>query len=391
MNNFEYFNPTRLVLGKGVEKETGAYVKKHGGSRVLLHYGGGSIKKNGVYDSVTASLKEAGIPFVELGGVKPNPRLSLVREGIALGLREGVDFVLAVGGGSTIDSSKAVATGIANDGTDVWDFFYGPAGTVQKALPVGVILTIPAAGSESSNDMVVTNEDGWYKRNSSSEAIIPQFALINPETNFSLPPYQTACGCTDILAHLMERYFTNVNDADFTDRMLEGAMRSILYNAPQAMERPDDYNVRAEINFCGAIAHNGLLNSGRIGEWGSHLIEHELSAIYDVAHGAGLAVVFPAWMKYCYKYNIDIFTQFAVRVMDVDLAFNKRDAIILEAVRRLERFFKSIGMPTRLSELNIDGSRLREMADKTATYGGHIGNLHPLTPDDVYEILKLAL
>lgn len=389
MMNFSYYNPTRLVLGKGVESEAGEYVRRYGGTKVLLHYGGGSIKKNGVYDRVVASLKAAGIPFVELGGVKPNPRLSLVREGIALCKKENVDFILAVGGGSAIDSSKAIGVGVVSD-FDVWDCFIDKA-EITAMLPLGAVLTIPAAGSESSTSMVITNEDGWYKRGSGNEYIIPKFALINPETNFTLPPYQTACGCSDILAHLMERYFTNVENVDFTDRLLEASMRTVLYNAPLAIAEPNNYDVRAEINFVGSIAHNNLLNSGRIGDWGSHNIEHELSAAYDVAHGAGLAVVFPAWMKYVYKHDINRFIQFAVRVLDVDFAFAQKDRMVLEAIHRLENFYRAIGMPVRLSELGIGEDRLREMAEKAVVHKPTLGEFVKLGADDIYNVLKLAL
>jgi alcohol dehydrogenase YqhD (iron-dependent ADH family) len=272
----------------------------------------------------------------------------------------------------------------------VWDFFEKRI-WVTKAVPLGCVLTIPAAGSESSPSMVITDEITEFKKGADGDGFIPRFALVNPETNFTLPDYQTACGCSDILAHLMERYFTNVQDVDFTDRMLEAAMRTILINAPLALRRPTDYNLRAELNFCGSIAHNGLLNSGRVGDWASHQIEHEVSAIYDVAHGAGLSVVFPAWMKYVYKHNIDRFTQFAVRVMDVDIAFEKRDDMVLEAIHRLEDFYREIGLPIRLSDMNVDASRVREMADKTCAYVEHIGNFVELHPDDVSEILTLAL
>jgi len=385
MNNFICHNPTRIIFGKGMESETGAQAALLG-KKALLHYGGGSIKKNGVYDKVTASLKEAGVSFVEMGGVQPNPRLSLVREGIALCKKEGIDMILAVGGGSVIDSAKAIASGVLCGG-DIWEYFTDATKVIERALPIGVVLTIPAAGSESSSSCVITNEDGWYKRGCGSTAFIPRFAVINPETNFTLPPFQTACGCVDIMAHLMERYFTKVENVDLSDRLIEASLRTMLNFAPRAIRNPLDYDVRAEINWTGTLAHNNLLDRGRIGDWGSHQIEHELSAIYDIAHGAGLAVVFPAWMRYAYKNHKSRFVQFAVRVMDVDLSFDNQDRIIEEGIRRLESFFQSLGLATRLSQLDIGDDRLREMADKCRS----AGNVLKLTPDDVYEIYKLAL
>ena len=390
MINFNFYNPARIVFGKGRELEAGTLVKKYGGKKVLFHYGGGSIKKTGLYDKVIKVLKEEGIAFAELGGVVPNPRLSLVREGIKLCKEQNIDFILAVGGGSVIDSAKAIAAGVFAD-HDVWDFYTKKAMAPQKALPIGVILTIPAAGSETSSGSVITNDENWLKRSMGSEVLIPKFAILNPELTYSLPAYQTACGASDIMAHLMERYFTNVTHVDYTDRLIEASLRTVLNFAPKVLEEPDNYDARAEMMWVGTIAHSNLLSTGRIGDWGSHDIEHELSGAYDIAHGAGLSIIFPAWMKYVYKENPGRFVQFAVRVFDVDLAFENQEEIILEGIRRLESFYKRIGLPTRLKDVNIGEERLREMADKAMIGRDTFGNFKNLTSEDIYNIYRLAL
>lgn len=388
MINFTYSMPTKLIFGKGTQDQVGAITAQFG-KKVLLHYGGGSVKRSGLYDTVVRSLKENGVAFVELGGVVPNPRLSLVREGIALCRREGVDFILAVGGGSVIDSAKAIACGVPYDG-DVWDFFMPVKKSPQTALGVGVVLTIPAAGSETSINSVITNEDGDLKRGIGGECLIPKFAILNPELTFTLPANQTANGVSDIFAHLCERYFTNVQGVDYSDRLIEASMRTLLYNAPLAIERPEDYNARAEIMWCGTLAHNGLYDRGRIGDWASHNIEHELSAQYDIAHGAGLSIVFPAWMKYVYKQDIGRFVQFATRVFDVDVAMSGLDAVVLEGIARLERFFRDLGLPTRLSDLNIDATHFDLMATKAADRGP-FGQFVKLDKQDALAIYQLAL
>jgi len=388
MNNFEFLNPTRIIFGKGVEEQTGAHVKAMG-NKALLHYGSGSIKQTGLYDKIVKSLHEAGVPFVELGGVVPNPRLSLVKEGINLCLKEGVDCILSVGGGSVIDSAKAIAMGAAMGATDIWPIFIGK-GIPTAALPTGSVLTIPAAGSESSFFTVITNDENWYKRSVPNPILFPRFAIINPELSFSLPPYQIGCGCVDILAHLMERYFTNVEHVDVSDRMLEGIMLAVLDNAAKTCENPADYNSRAEITWAGTLAHNSLLDRGRIGDWASHGVAAELSALYDLAHGASLSIAFPAWMKYVYKHNTARFVQFAVRVMGVEPAHSSGEAVILEGINRLEKFYTSIGMPTRLSHANIPAERLREMAERTVEFGSR-GNILSITADDAENIYKLMV
>ncbi|RAK08143.1 hypothetical protein C8C77_11048 [Halanaerobium saccharolyticum] len=387
MENFTFQNTTKIIFGKDTEKEVGEHTAEHG-YKVLLHYGGGSIKKYGTYDKVVKSLEKAGVDYVELGGVEANPKLSLVKEGIELAREEKVDFILAVGGGSVIDSAKAIAVGYFYDG-DVWDFFTREA-EINEALPIGVVLTIPAAGSESSGAAVVTKMEGMYKRDIGSDLIRPQFAIMNPELTFTLPDYQTACGAADIMAHIMERYFTNTENVELTDRLSESALKTIIKNVPQALENNEDYAARAEIMWTGTIAHNNLLGTGREEDWSSHGIEHELSGIYDVAHGAGLAVVFLAWMNYVYQHDLERFAQFAVRVWDVEPDFKDLEWTARQGIKKTKEFFSSIGLPVTLEELEIPADRLEEMAEK-ATENGPIGNFVKLGKEDVLKIYKSAL
>ena len=386
MENFTFQNATRIVFGKGTEAETGKEAARFS-RRVLLHFGSGSIRKSGLYDRVCASLKSAGVDFVELGGVKPNPRLSLVREGIRLCREHRLDFVLAVGGGSVIDSAKAIGIGVPSDG-DVWDFYLKKR-KVNEMLPVGVVLTIPAAGSEASNGSVITNEDGWYKKDAGGECMRPKFAIMNPELTYTLPPYQTACGAADIMAHVMERYFTRVPSVDFTDRLCEATLRTIIENVPAALAEPEDYDARAQIMWASTIAHNDLLSTGRVGDWATHMIEHELSGIYDVAHGAGLAVTFPAWMKHVYKNDVQRFARFAVNVWGVEPRFDWPERTALEGIGRTKNFFRDIGLPTSLPELGVKDDRFEEMARK-ATADGPLGNFVKLGAADVVSIYQLA-
>ncbi len=388
MENFVFQNATKIIFGKGKEEVVGEEVKKNA-DKILLHYGGGSIKKYGLYDKIMESLQKENIEVLELGGVKPNPRLSLVKEGIELCRKEDIDFILAAGGGSVIDSAKAIAAGVPYDG-DVWDFYAGEA-EVEEALSLGVVLTIPAAGSESSPASVITKEQGekTYKWAIGSDILRPEFAILNPEITFTLPDYQTACGAADIMAHVMERYFTTTDSVDFTDKLCEATLRTIIKNVPKVLEDPEDYDARAEIMWAGTVAHNDLLGTGRSEEWTSHPIEHELSAIYDVAHGAGLAVVFPAWIKYVYKEDINRFAQFAVRVFDVEMDFENPEWTVLEGIRRLKEFFKSIGLPVTLEGLDIGSENLEEMAEK-CTMNGPVGNIKELNKEDVLNIYKLA-
>lgn len=391
MENFVFYSPTYFVFGKGEEKQTGKMVKRFGGSKVLVHFGGGSVKKSGLLDKVEASLKEEGIAYIELGGVKPNPRSGLVYEGIELCRKEGVDFILAVGGGSTIDSAKAIAAGVVYDG-DFWDYYQGKP--IEKALPVGTVLTIAAAGSEGSPDSVITKEEGMFKRGASGEGIRPAFSILNPELTQTLPAYQTACGITDIMAHLLERYFTNTKEVEVTDRLLEGLLLTMIHDAPRVIADPNCYEARANIMWAGMIGHNNSCGVGREQDWASHGIEHELSTVYDCAHGAGLAVVFPAWMTYNMNHDVNRFAQLAVRVWGCQMDFAHPEVTAKEGIECFKRFLKSIGMPTTFAELGAKEDAILEMAHK-ACYGdggsGEIGGFVKLNEQDVVNIYKLML
>lgn len=386
MQDFIFQSPTKIIFGKSAENQVGDEVKQYC-DKILLHYGGGSIKRSGLYDRVIKSLKDKGIEIIELGGVKPNPRLSMVREGIKICRENNINFILAVGGGSVIDSAKAIAAGVPYEG-DEWDFHTGKANP-KSVLPIGVILTLPATGSEVSASAVITNEDGWYKESMNSDLLRPKFAIMNPELTYTLPDYQTACGAADMMAHVMERYFTNTPHVDLTDRLCEATLKTVIKNAPLALKDPKNYDVRAEIMWSGTIAHNGLLGTGREEDWGSHKIEHEISAIYDITHGAGLAVVFPAWMKYVYNINLKKFIQFSYRVWDVEVDLDNPESTALEGIKRLENFFREIGLPTRLKDMNISDERFEEMAQK-CTMSGPVGGLKKLYKEDVLNILNIA-
>jgi alcohol dehydrogenase len=387
MQDFVFHNSTKLIFGKDTEQSVGQEALSYG-KKVLLHYGGGSIKTSGLYERVVQSLLEQGIEIFELAGVKPNPRVSLVREGIELCKEKNIDLILAVGGGSVIDSAKAIAAGAKYDG-DVWDFYDGKA-EITESLPIGVVLTIPAAGSESSNGSVITNEDGWYKRATGHPSLRPRFAILNPILTYTLPAYQTACGITDMMAHILERYFTNEKNVELTDRLCEATLKTIIHNAPIVMEDPTNYEARAEIMWSGTIAHNDLLGTGRIGDWGSHDIEHEISGIYDIAHGAGLAIIFPAWMKHVYTHDVNRFVQYANRVWNVEIDLNNLEQTALAGIKKTEEFFHSIGMPTTLKEANIDAEHFEQMAKK-GTERGPLGNFVSLYEEDVVRIFKLGL
>jgi len=388
MDNFVFYNPTKIFFGRGTEGMVGPEARKYG-SKVLIHYGGNFIQGSAFYARIRESLASAGIEAIELVGVLPNPRLSLVREGIRICRKEGIGLILAIGGGSTIDSAKAIGIGVPHEG-DVWDFFVGRA-EVKESLPIGVVLTIPATGSEASNGCVITNEDGLLKRSAMADAIYPRFSVLNPELAYGLPPFQAACGAADICSHLLERYFTNTPSVDLTDRLIEGALRSVIRAAPMVLARPDDYDEWAEMMWTGTIAHNGLLNTGRVGDWGSHSIEHELSGIYDIPHGAGMAIVFPAWMKYQMHHDVLRFAQLASRVWGVDASLREPERAALEGIARFESFWRSLGLPTRLSAIDIGTDRIDEMAEKCTENGtAKIGNFVPLGRDDVAAILRLA-
>lgn len=386
MLDFSFICPTQFVFGKNAEAALKNHV--HGlGPKILLHYGGGSIVKTGLYGRVKDALNQAGVKFIELGGVVPNPTLELAREGVDLCRAEGISGILAVGGGSVIDSAKGIAAGVPYDG-DVWDLYTGK-GRIDKALPVGVILTLPAAGSEGSRSSVLTDEATQSKFYCDSELLRPVFALLNPELTFTLPPYQTAAGIVDMMTHVMERYFTNTAHVDLSDRLCEAVIRSVVKNAPKVLSNPEDYDARAEIMWAGTLAHTDLVGKGREEDWASHNIEHELSAQYGVTHGAGLAVIFPAWMKYVLSTNIQRFVQFATRIWDVEYTAGEEEAAALEGIRRHEIFYESIGMPTRLPGLGISDNRYEIMADKAMRFGS-LGGLKKLTKKDVIAIYRLA-
>ncbi len=386
MQDFVFQNATKVIFGKDTEQMAGQESILYG-KKLLLHFGGGSIKESGLYDRVVQSVKDQGIEIVELGGVQPNPRVSLVREGIALCREHNIGFILAVGGGSVIDSAKAIAAGVNYEG-DVWDFFTGKS-AVEECLPIGVVLTIPAAGSETSGGTVITAEDGWYKRAVGHETMRPKFAILNPELTYTLSSYQTACGITDMMAHILERYFTNVKHVELTDRLCEATLKTIINNAQTVLAEPENYDARAEIMWAGTVAHNDWLSTGRIGDWGSHDIEHEISGIYDIAHGAGLAIVFPAWMKYVYKHDIKRFAQFAHRVWDIEVDVNNLEKTALAGIEKTKQFFSSIGMPVSLAEAEIKDDRIDEMARK-GTERGPLGNFVKLHEEDVRQILHMA-
>jgi len=387
MQNFEYCNKTKIIFGKDTENQVGSETAKYA-KRVLLHHSGKSTVKSGLIDKVKTSLKNSGVEWVELTGVLPNPRLSLVKEGVNIVKKEKLEFILAVGGGSAIDSAKAIAVGAVNDG-DLWDFFERKR-TTDKALPIGTIVTIPAAGSESSISSVITNEEGPWKRGINFQCIRPAFSIMNPELTYTLPPYQTACGITDMMAHIMERYFTKVQHVELTDELCEGALRTIIRNARRIFSGGEkDYDARAEIMWAGTLAHNGILDTGRQGDWASHALDHELSALFELAHGAGLAIIFPAWLKYNIKEDTPRLARFAAKVWGVDGAFYNYEQAALEGVFRMENFFKSIGMPVRFADANIDASKIPEMA-KRAVHFGAIGNYRKLEEKDAEAIYKLA-
>jgi alcohol dehydrogenase YqhD (iron-dependent ADH family) len=387
MQNFEYCNKTKIIFGKGTENQIGSETAAYA-NRVLLHHSGGFALRSGLIDQIKTSLKKSGVEWVELSGVQPNPRLSLVKQGIDIVKKEKLGLVLAVGGGSAIDSAKAIAVGAVNDG-DIWDFFERKKST-DRALPVATVLTIPASGSESSISCVITNEEGPWKRGINFQCIRPVFSILNPELTFSLPPYQTACGIADILAHIMERYFTKVDHVELTDELCEGAMRTIIRNARTIFSGGErNYDARAEIMWAGSLAHNGLLDTGRIGDWGSHTLDHELSALFDLAHGAGLAIIFPAWIRYNIKEDTKRLARFAAKVWGVEGAYYDYEQAALEGVLHMEDFFRSIGLPVRFSEANIDPSFIEEMA-KRVVHFGPFGNYRKLDVDDAMAIYKLA-
>ena len=391
MQGFEYYTPTKVVFGKETENQAGALVKEFKGTKVLVHYGTGSVKRSGLLDRVLASLDQAGIPHVELGGAVPNPRLSLVYEGIELCRKEGVDFILAVGGGSAIDSAKAIAYGVKDEG-DVWDF-YAKIRVPQDALPVGVVLTLAATGSEMSNSSVITNEDGWLKRGCNCDLSRPRFAIMNPELTYTLPEYQTMSGCVDIMMHTLERWFSHEKDTELTDYLAEGVLKTVMHQAKVLLTDPENYEARSEVFWAGSLSHNGLTGCGRAGDWACHQLEHELSAAWDVAHGAGLAAVWGSWARYVYREMPERFAQFAVNVCGVTNRFSNPEQTALEGIRRMEDFFRSIGMPVSIGEMGITltDEKIRELAHKCSFFGTRtIGAFKKLDEKDMEKIYRAA-
>ena len=391
MENFEFYSPTRFVFGRGVESKVGELVRKCGGTKVLLHFGGGSIKANGIYDKVVAALEAAGLSYIPLGGVMPNPRSGLVREGIDLCRREKVDFVLAVGGGSVIDSAKAIAFGTLYDG-DFADFYFGKDVKamipVPAALPVGTVLTLAAAGSEGSGNSVITLEPDMLKRAATGEALRPVFSVLNPEFTYTLPPYQTSCGAVDMFAHVVERYFTPSKGVEISDELCEGVMRTVVEQSVKALAKPDDYDARANLMWAGTVAHTNICGAGRIQDWASHGIEHELSALYDCAHGAGLAVVMPAWMEYVMKADVPRFARFAAKVFGV--SEGNENEMAAEGIRRYRAWLKSIDMPTAFAELGAKEEDIPALVEKLGLRGNTLGGLMQLNDEDVANIFRLA-
>ena len=392
MKDFIYYAPTEVVFGEDSEKQVASLVKKYGGKRVLVHYGGQSAKKSGLLDNIFGLLNEGGIEFFELGGVVPNPRLSKVREGIVLCREQKIDFILAVGGGSVIDYAKAIAYGVPYNG-DVWDFYLGKA-TAETCLPVATVLTIPAAGSEMSESSVITNEDGDVKLGYSNNISRPKFAIMNPVRTYTLPPYQTAAGVTDMIMHTMERYFTHDDDMTLTDSMAEALMRTLKDSVMEVLKNPTDYRHRAQIMWGGSIAHNGLTGCGLSDDWATHQLEHELSGMFDATHGAGLAAIWPSWARYVYKENVSRFVRFAVNVMGVENDFTNPEATALKGIEAMEEFYHAIGMPINIHELigrEVTDKEIREMVRKCSrNYTTTQGRFKVLQVEDMEAIYRMA-
>lgn len=392
MFDFKYYTPTKVVFGKNTEFKVADLINEFGGKKVLIHYGGGSVVRSGLLKRVTDTLDAAGISYVVLGGAVPNPHLGLVYEGIEICKKENIDFLLAVGGGSAIDSAKAIGYGVANEG-DVWDF-YDYKREAKACLPLGVILTIAATGSEMSDSSVITKEEGLVKRGYSSDYSRPRFAIMNPELTMTLPDYQTACGCTDIMMHTMERYFTNGGNMDLTDSLAEGLLRTVKDNAVILRDDPKNYDARAEVMWAGSLAHNGLTGCGNDGgDWMTHKLEHELGGLYDVAHGAGLAAIWGTWARYVYKNCLPRFKKYAINVMGVS-AEGTDEEIAIRGIEAMEDFYRSINMPTNLRELGVNPTEeeLKLMAHKCAVgVGGAMGSARLLNEEDMYNIFKASV
>lgn len=391
MENFQYYTPTKIIFGRGAEEQTGQLAAEQGCKKVLVHYGGGSVVRSGLLERIYRSLDAVGISYVSLGGVVPNPRLSLVYEGIRLARKEQVDFILAVGGGSVIDSAKAIGYGVANEG-DVWDF-YEKRRTAKACLPIGVVLTIAAAGSEMSDSSVITKEEGWLKRGYSSNYARARFAAMNPELTMTLPKYQTASGCVDIMMHTMERYFNHSENMEMTDGISEHLIRTVMKNAKILMNEPDNYQARAEVMWAGSLSHNGLTGCGTGGgDWASHQLEHELGGMFDVAHGAGLAAVWGSWARYVMDAAPERFAKFAVNVMGVKPEAEKLKTA-QKGIEAMEDFYRALDMPVCIGDMGIElaEEQMRELAEKCSHFGKRtIGCIKKLDQEDMYQIYKEA-
>lgn len=391
MENFQYYTPTKIIFGRGAEEQTGQLAAEQGCKKVLVHYGGGSVVRSGLLERIYRSLDAVGISYVSLGGVVPNPRLSLVYEGIRLARKEQVDFILAVGGGSVIDSAKAIGYGVANEG-DVWDF-YEKRRTAKACLPIGVVLTIAAAGSEMSDSSVITKEEGWLKRGYSSNYARARFAVMNPELTMTLPKYQTASGCVDIMMHTMERYFNRSENMEMTDGISEHLLRTVMKNAKILMNEPDNYQARAEVMWAGSLSHNGLTGCGTGGgDWASHQLEHELGGMFDVAHGAGLAAVWGSWARYVMDAAPERFAKFAVNVMGVEPE-KEELRTAQKGIEAMEAFYRVIDMPVCIGDMGIEltEEQMRELAEKCSHFGKRtIGCIKKLDQEDMYQIYKEA-
>ncbi|MCH5310037.1 MAG: iron-containing alcohol dehydrogenase [Prevotella sp.] len=392
MKDFNYYAPTEVVFGEQSEEQVATLVKRYGGKKVLVHYGGQSAVKSGLLDKVCGLLKEGGVAYVTLGGVVPNPRLSKVHEGIELCRKEGVDFILAVGGGSVIDSGKAIAMGAVTD-KEVWDFYLGKA-QPEASLPLASVLTIPAAGSEMSESTVITNEDGDVKLGYSNDMLRPKFAIMNPKRTFTLPPYQTAAGVTDMMMHTMERYFSHDDDMTLTDEIAEAVLRTMKDCVFAVLKDPEDYRNRAQIMWGGSVAHNGLTGCGLSDDWATHQLEHELSGMFDVTHGAGLAAVWPSWARYVYRENVSRFVKFAVNVMGVTNDYTDPEGTAIKGIEAMERFYHAIGMPINIRELigrEITDDEIKEMVRKCSrNHTKTQGCFKVLKAEDMEAIYKMA-
>lgn len=385
MENFVFHNTTKIIFGKDTHKIVAQEIKSFS-SKILFVYGGGSIKKSNIYSDIVEQFINHKISFMELSGIKSNPGLSQVKEGIAICSKNEINFILAVGGASVIDTAKAIALGVPYNG-DVWDFFTGKS-IPEISLPVGVVLTIPGAGSEASDATVITNENIKVKKSVHNNIIRPKFSILNPDFTYTLKAFQLFCGISDIIAHILERYFTPTKNVDLTDRLCEAAIRSVIDNALLIFKEPQNYNPRAEIMWASTIAHNDILSTGRIGDWACHKISHAISAVYDTAHGETFSVIFPAWMEYVYRHDIRRFIQFAYRIFDIGPCFGTDEQIIFKGIERLKEFYKILGLPLTLKEIGVTKDKFELIADKSVEFGA--GKFIKLEKDDILKILKLA-